>query len=289
MSSRFAQSSSRRIVLSRLLAGLVAGSVPAARRVSAQTSLTEVWTGDCSLEPGVQFLLDWQAGLPVVQITELAAPHEWVAYRHPSLPLALHIPPDWTPVAGWATTFSKSGMPQWKDRQPVLPQLTLFRIISPDNDAAFEYAVGSLAGQPRTPAEASPIAIQSLLGEDPELKEICGSLDSNPIGPSWFGAYLNEKSLFASRVFAVGAPDVLNPATIVTYTSLFGPEKDFEDLAHAVFARMIVQFMGAANGNGNSDSGDGGDGDNGGDGGNGGDDGGNGGDGGDDGGDNGGG
>ena len=248
------------------LAGAFAGAGFGARavRARAQTPPTLIGEGDCTVEPGVQLLVDFNLGRPVsLTLTDLQAPTNWQPYRHPTLPLLLFIPPDWTGVAGWADSYSASGRPNWTDQRPDVPQLNLARVISAEGDAAFEYVVGNILGQPMTPEQVAPVAKQSLLGEDPDIRSICTFLDTNPLNPAFFQADRFEQSIHITAGNAVGLPSLFAPATTVSFQNFFGPRTDFEELMRDVFLRFVVQFMGGG-GDGGDDGGD--DGDDGGDG-----------------------
>jgi hypothetical protein len=156
-----------------------------------------------------------------------------------------------------------------------VPQLNLARVVSPDEDTAFEYIVGNILGNPLTPEQVALVGKQSLLGEKPKVRSICTFLDTNPLNPAFFQADRFEQSIHITAGTAVGLPSAFSPATTVSFMNYFGPRADFEKLMREVFLRLVVQFMGGG-GDGGDDSGDGGDGD----GGDGGDDGGDGGDGG---------
>ena len=157
-----------------------------------------------------------------------------------------------------------------------VPWLTLNRVISPEGDAAFEYAVGNIQGQPLHPLQVADIAKQSVLGEVPELSEICLiDATADPLAPSWFTADYWEDSVLITAGTALGLPDFYLPATTVTFQKILAPRRDLEELMYDVFLRILFQFLGGGgsdvdDGGGGDDDGDNGgdnDGDDGGDGG----------------------
>lgn len=223
----------------------VAGTALTRRTAWAeQVAPTPVVTGDCSVEPGVQLLIDWRLGKPVMTIEQLLPPLDWVPYTHPTLPLIFRYPPDWTPQALWADTFTPTGAPIWRDQPPMLPQLSLARIVSPTEDAAFEFAVGNIQGPPLTPGQAAVVAKQGILGERPRLTSICTYEDLNPLMPSWFHTDYAGKAILVSSGVAIAQPSIFLPATTVTYQNLLGPQEQFEDLMRTIFLPILVQFLG---------------------------------------------
>jgi len=228
-------------------------------RVLAQTSPTLTGTGDCRDEPGVQLLIDFSQGLPVgVTISELTPPPGWNLFPHPTLPTSLFIPPSWIGVAAWADSYSRSGRPNWTDVRPQVPQLNLLRVMSPDEEIAFEYIVGSILGQPLSPEQVAQVGKQSLLGEDPEVESVCTYVDMNPLSPSFLEADRFKRSVHITSGFAVGLESSFMPATTVTIQNFFGPRRDFEEIAREIFLRFVVQFMGGGGSEGGGGDGGGG-------------------------------
>jgi hypothetical protein len=247
----------RRAVLQGSLGLAALGIAKTRSHIRAQGLLDGEFTGDCSREPGVQLILDWQAGFPVLSITDLVAPRSWETYTHPALPLALRIPPNWTAIAGYATSFSQSGRPEWTEDRPAVPQLVLLRLVTEDESAAFEYAVGNVPVANLDPEEFIPSAQQSLLGEDPELRNVCTYRDEEVLSQTAFSVDRWQGNVVVASVSTFGVANSLSPTTTVTVTNLFGPRRDFEELAREVFVRLLVQFMGNASGTGSGGGGGG--------------------------------
>jgi len=231
---------------SLVFAGAAAMTLPmlGARQTSGQD--TAVIEGDCEDEPSLQMLFDWRDGKPVYESIADSGPQiDWVPFEHPSLPVPSLIPPDWTGVAGWADSFSRDGVPEWQDAPLALPQLTMSRIVAPDGDAAFEYAVGSIQQVLLTTADSATLAKENVLGADPTLRSVCVIDDQyNQLSPGWFTADRHETSLLATFGNALQLPHDIVPATVVTFTSLYGPRKDMEQLMFDVFLRILFQFLG---------------------------------------------
>ncbi len=231
---------------------LIAGGLSATAGLSGaaafaqQPAPTAVVTGDCEDEPGIKMLFDWRAGKPVYSsLTEAMPQIDWEPVQHPSLLLPYLIPPGWTAIPGWCDSLTNDGMPNWVAEPPQVPWLTLSRIVSPDEDAAFEYVVGNIQGQPLSTAQCAAVAQQSVLGPKPELRSIC-SIDNqfDPLAPSWFTADRYDQSVLITAGTALGLPDFYLPATTVTFQNIFAPRKDLEELMYEVFLRILYQFLG---------------------------------------------
>ena len=235
------------------LAGSILAFSGGSSRVSGQDVPTPVATGDCSIEPGVQLLINWRLGLPVLTHEEMLPRLDWKLVSHPSLPLFLQIPPDWEMIAGWADSYTETGMPIFRDAPPQIAHLTLARIISPDATAAFDYVVGNVQGPPLTPPQVAVGAVQTTLGENPRLREICTYDDANPLAPSWFYAFHHLQSILISSGTALGLPDIYLPATTVTFQNLYGPQELFEPLMRGVFIPILTQLIGGGGGSDDTD------------------------------------
>lgn len=237
----FRRASRRAFVLAAAALSIHGPRSPASAQWSAPTP---TYTGECSLEPGVQLLVDWRLGVPVMSMAEQLPGNDWALYTHPTLPLVFYYPPDWTPVALWAEDVDDHGVPVWTDQPPVIPTLSLARIVSPDQDAVFEFAVGNVTGPVLAPHDAALVAKQGLVGEDPDLREICLYEDQNPLAPSWFHADRLDRAIIVSSGVAIGNPQMFIPSTTVTYQNIIGPRRDFEDLVREVFIPILFQFIG---------------------------------------------
>lgn len=226
-----------------LAAPLVATTAWWAQRARGQeTAVTE---GDCEDEPSVALFFAWRNGQQVYDTVADGMPQiDWQPFEHPTLPVPYLIPPDWTGVAAWADSFTRDGMPEWQDAPPQLPQLTLSRIVSPDGDAVFEYAVGSIQ-QLLTTLESASIAKQSVLGEDPRLRKVCVIDDqANALAPGWFSVDRSGSGLLITFGNALQLPHEIAPATVVSFTSMFAPRRRMPDLMYEVYLRIMFQFLG---------------------------------------------
>lgn len=201
-------------------------------------------SGDCSAEPGVQLLLDWSFGKPVIDITELVPPGNWAQYAHPTMPLFFRYPPDWFPVALWADSFTPNGTPNWQEQPPYVAMLTSGRVISPDGYASFEFASGTITGVALVPEQAAIVAKQGLLGESPRLTSLCTHETPPNLGPGWFHADELESSILVSYGWTAVPAVGLTPTTTVTYYTLFGPQPSFESLMRSVFIPILSQLEG---------------------------------------------
>ena len=228
-----------------LTAGAVAAPMLATQFVDGQGSDPEI-EGDCEDESSVQMLVDWREGKVVYPTLGDSTPQpDWVEFDHPTIFVPYLIPPDWTGVALWADSFTRDGEPEWQESQLYLPQLTASRIISPDGDAIFEYAVGSLQQVLLNTQDCASIAKQSIVGADPDLRQVCMIDDQyNALSPNWFTVDRQSSNLLITSGNAMQLPHDIAPATVVSFTSVYGPRSDMDDLMYDVFLRILFQFLG---------------------------------------------
>jgi hypothetical protein len=215
---------------------------------SNQVVPTPIVSGDCSDEPGVQLLVEWRLGLPVMTLEELLPPRSWVRYVHPTTPVTFLYPPKWQEQPLWADSFSQDGVPLWTDKPIAMPQLTSERLISPDGDALFEFAGGTIAAAVLAPGEAATVAEMGVVGEDARLRSICSYEDANPLLPGWFHAARVEDSVLVTYGWPIANATSLWPNTIVYYYSMFGPRDSFEDLMRTVYIPILFQLTGIGGG-----------------------------------------
>jgi hypothetical protein len=149
----------------RSLLGAAAVALPLylVNRVHGQES--PLIEGDCSEEAAVAMFLDWRFGRSVYPSVAESGPQiDWIPWTHPSLSVPFLIPPGWTGVAAWADSFTREGEPIWQETPMALPQLTLSRIVSPEGDALFDYAVGSIQQVLLSTQESADLARANVVG-----------------------------------------------------------------------------------------------------------------------------
>lgn len=215
-----------------------------------QAAPTAVIEGVCEDEPAIEMLFDWRAGKSVYRSVAEAGPQsDWTPFNHPSSLGPFLIPPGWTGIAAWTDSFTQDGVPEWQDTPMNLPQLTLSRIVSPDGDAAFEYSVGSIQQVLLSTQQSAQIAKQSVLGATPTLQSVCMIDDQhNQLGPGWFMADKHQTDLLITFGNATQLPSNFSPTTVVSFTNLYGPREDMEQLMYDVFLRILFQFLGGGSG-----------------------------------------
>jgi hypothetical protein len=244
----------------RSLLGAAAVALPIFLAHMARRQEAPVTEGDCEEEPAVAMLFAWRNGESVYPSVADGMPQtDWQRFQHPSLPVPYLIPPGWTGMGIWTDTFTRAGEPIWQDTPLTLPQLTGTRLVSPDGDALFEYAVGSIQQVILTNRDSISIAQQSVLGEDPNLRSVCVIDDQfNALAPGWFTVDRHESDLLITFGNTQALPHDIAPATVVSFTSMYGPRQDMEDLMYDVYLRILFQFLGG--GSDDTDGDDGGDG-----------------------------
>ncbi len=221
-----------------------------AHRASGRQASDPVVEGDCEDEPAVRMLFNWRAGLPVYQSVAESGPQlDWQPFNHPDFLGPFLIPPGWTGSAAWAASFTRDGVPEWRDEPMSLPQLTLSRVTSPDRDASFEYAIGSIQNALLTTQQSATVAKQSVLGANPRLRSVCSVDDQgNALAPGWFSADRHRSSLLITFGTALPLPSEVLPGTVVSFNSMFGRRREMEDLMYDVFLRILFQFLGGGSG-----------------------------------------
>jgi hypothetical protein len=241
-----------RVLTRRALLGAAsfAGTAAWAHRASGRQSADPVVEGDCEVEPAVKMLFDWRSGLPVYQSVAESGPQlDWQPFNHPSFLGPFLIPPGWTGSAAWADSFTRDGVPEWRDVPMSLPQLTLSRVTAPDGDASFEYAIGSIQNALITTRQTATIAKQSVLDANPRLRPVCSIDDQgNALAPGWFSADRHRSSLLITFGTALTLPSEILPATVISFNSLFGRRRQMEELMYDVFLRILFQFLGGGSG-----------------------------------------
>jgi hypothetical protein len=240
----------RRTLIGAGALALAAATTASLGRSSAgdQAVPTPVISGDCADEPGVQLLVEWRLGLPVMTLEELLPPRSWVRYLHPTMPVTFLYPPDWREQPLWADRFSREGVPLWTDQPMAMPQLTSERLISPDGDALFEFAGGTIVGAALAPGEAATIAELGVVGEEARLRSICSYEDANPLVPGWFHAARVEDAVLVTYGWPIANATALWPNTVVYYYSMLGPRDRFDDLMRTVYIPILFQLTGIGGG-----------------------------------------
>ena len=209
----------------------------------AQIPSGAIYSGDCRVEPGVELLVGFNLGQPVVSIAELLPPFDWRRYVNIELGLTFLYPPDWSAVTLWAEQFSPGGAPLWSSQPVFLPTLTTNRVIAPDGTASVEAAVGTISGALLSPLQAARIADLGVIGETTRQTPICSYEDPNPLAPAWFRASYIDGYVLISEGFALPNPSAFTPSTIVTYYAMTGRRDAFEALTREVFLRILFQFL----------------------------------------------
>lgn len=230
----------------RSLLGAAAVALPLYLAQRAQGQEPPLIEGDCAEESAVAMFLDWRSGRSVYPSVAASGPQiDWEPFPHPSLPVPYLIPPGWEGIAAWADSFTREGEPVWQDSPLALPQLTLARLVSPEGDAVFEYAVGSIQQVLLTTRESARIGKMSTLGADPNLEQVCLIDDQhNALAPGWFSVDRHKRDLLITFGNATVLPHDIAPATVVSFTSMYGPRRDMEDLMYEAFLRILFQFLG---------------------------------------------
>ena len=232
-------------------AGATGAAMLLSRFGRAQVSDSAVYEGDCESEPAVEMLFDWRAGKQVYPtLGEMAPPPGWQLFNHPSLLPPFLIPPGWNAYAFWADSYDRDGVPEWQDKLLYLPQLTLNRVVSPDEDAVFEYAVGTVQPDLLTTMQSADLARRGLLGADVRYRQVCVIDDQlNALAPGWFTVDRQRTNLLLTFGNALQMPSLYLPGTVVSYNTMYGPRRHMKELMYDYFLRFMFQFLGGGGSN----------------------------------------
>jgi len=220
---------------------LTVGGTTAARALAQQPGLE--LEGDCNDEPGVALLLDWQKEVLRMREDEILAPVGWQLFASPNTSLVLLIPPDWTAQFGWATQFTSKGAPILDTTPDPNAALQVARLLNRESTIAFDYASGILQGVALKPLEAAQIAIQAILGEDPDLDPICTSTLDDGFMQSWITAHRFKDSILVTSGQVIADATGFSPYTSITYQAFYGPRESFEQVVREIFIRFLYQQL----------------------------------------------
>lgn len=237
---------SRRVLLGGALAvGAVgAAALVSAPRAEAQVSDLTLVQGDCSGEPGVQLYVGFSLGYPVVSLSELAVPANWVPNPTARAGIAFRQPPDWWGGTLYAYEFSPRGMPNWTTQWQIMqPYLYSARAQAPGGVAGYEKVDGTgyvLLG----PLDVANIAEMGVVGEQARRQTLCTYLFTTGNGPGWMQTTLvDDDTLLLTVGVATAYPNQTVPSTVVVWEAMWGPRDQFETLMRAVFFPIMAQFF----------------------------------------------
>ncbi|MEA2527447.1 MAG: hypothetical protein QOF73_4674 [Thermomicrobiales bacterium] len=232
---------SRRGALAGALGG--AGVALLGRAVAGQVTSPGITRGDCSKLPGLQLLFDWYARREILRHDELVPPLGWRLYSLSGMPVVFLYPSDWTPFAMWATGLTRSGAIAWQNTPSPSAYLVGARIVSPKQDALYEYVSGTLSGAALTLPQAETAAEQGVLGDGQTTDPICVYEDTTSFMHTWTraGWYRDLAVVIGGNLYSdAGA---YSPTTVISYQSFIGPESQFTELMRTVYIPIMFQFM----------------------------------------------
>lgn len=232
-----------------LLAGapmLAAAGLAQLKRASsaAQTSTS----GDCSLEPALQYLYDFATtnfmALPVVT---LEPDIDWVIAQSPELSF-LMIPPGWTVFNGFANTFDRDGVPQWTENPLPWPFWSTTEIVSPDGSAAYIFIRGALDNVQLLPEDGVELMRHLVMLPDVRPDNICTVGQTDMLGDIHRGFWLSgdrygeellltRGSILVSEVAGMN----LGPGSAFFLDAFVSPTNESADLMLNVFLKLLWQ------------------------------------------------
>lgn len=219
-------------------------------RVSAQMQMS----GDCTLEPAVQYLRDYATmnlqALPADKMGMTFEPGvDWEIAQSAELGI-LMIPPGWTLVNVWANSVDSDGMPEWQQNQPQFPFWAATIIISPDESAMFMYVYGGVDDVALSPADGADLARQLVMGTEDQPNNICQIEQVNPPSTQQSAAFLTgeryESNLMVSKgdllISSVSGMN-LEYGTTFMIDAFVAPASEAEDLVLNVYLKILYQLI----------------------------------------------
>lgn len=235
----------RRTLALGALGAIAFGGSIGARRALGQTTKPNI-DGDCSRDEGVDLLINWQKVLLGMTREQVNAPLGWQLFTSENTTLVLLVPSDWQAQFGYATEFTQSGAPIYDTRPNSNAALRITRLLNAESTIAYESGIGLLQGVALTsPLQAAPIAIQSLLGENPDIKQICTIETLDPLSPSWVSAHYFKESIIVTSGIVLSDSSTSFPFTSFTHQCFYAPKETFAEAVMEYFIRFLYQQLSA--------------------------------------------
>jgi hypothetical protein len=188
-------------------------------------------------------MIDWLAGKPVMTHDELVPPSTWKLFRQTGAPVTFLHPGDWTARAMWATGLTAAGAVDWQETLSPAAYLSGVRVVSPDEQATYEYVTGVLIGEALTLDEAASAAEQGVLGDRKVTEPICVYRDTSSFNQVWTRAGRLEDQVVVTGGNLYSETGGYSAYSTLGYQSFIGPEEQFTELMRKVFIPIVFQFM----------------------------------------------
>lgn len=210
-------------------------------------------TGDCSVEPALQYVYDFSTSnfmaLPLQRMGSLDPGPDWVIARSPELGVLL-VPPDWIVVNGWANSFDRDGIPEWSGTQPQYPFWATTLVASPDETVAYMYVTGSVDQVELTPADGAQIARNVMMGVERRNRSLCLAEQVDPQYDMQLGHWISGDRYGSDLLFTRGSTIIssvsganLGPGTTFLFDGFVVPRAEAEDLVLDVYLKILYQLL----------------------------------------------
>lgn len=238
---------------------LAAGLWTQRPKVSAQVQVT----GDCSIEPAVQYVRDYASqnlmALPAEKMGATLDPAvDWVMAQSGELGVLL-IPPGWTLVNAWANTTDSDGMPEWQTTQLQFPFWATTLIVSPDESAMFMHVYGAYDNVELSAADGAELARQLVMGRDQRPDGICQVEQIDPPAmlqsSKWLTGDRYGSSLMVSKgelLISSVSGMTLGYGTTFIFDAFVAPATEAEDLVLNVYLKLLFQLAPKGGGGGDT-------------------------------------
>ena len=243
-------------ILSRrsFIAGLplvAGGAIAHKQRASgaAQISLA----GDCSVEPALQYLLDFNTlnftALPVWGSGTLEPDFDWVPVQTPEIGI-LMIPPNWSVVHQFAHEFDRDGVPIWTESQLPYPFWTTTMFVSPDDLVAYIFVRGAIDNVQLLPADGADLMRHIVMDPVVRPENLCMAEHTDLSGEigtgNWVSGDRYDHELLLSRgtvlVSPVAGPS-LGPGTTFFFEAFVAPTEIAAELTLDVYLKILYQQL----------------------------------------------
>lgn len=214
---------------------------------AAQISLT----GDCSVEPALQYLYDFNTlnftALPIRDTGTLEPNLDWVIAQSPELGVFM-IPPGWSLFNGFANSWDRDGNPQWTADTLPYPFWSTTAIVSADDTAAYIFVRGGIDNVHLTPADGAQLMRDIVMEPVAKPTSLCLAEQTDTLGDTGQGIWIsgdrygNELLLSRGSILASSVAGFsLGPGSTFFFDAFVAPSDEAADLVLDVYLKLLYQ------------------------------------------------
>lgn len=241
---------SRRSILASV--PLLAGGL-VARRIGATHAAQVSIAGDCSVEPALQYLCDFNTlnfmALPARGTGTLEPDLDWVVAQT-SVSGVVMIPPGWSLFNGFANSWDRDGVPQWTASPLPYPYWTTSVLVSPDDTAAYIHATGGIDDVNLLPEDGAQLMRELVMEPLVQPTNLCLAEETGIVGDIGQGFWISgdryEHELLLSRgtiLTSSVAGFNLGPGSTFLFDAFVAPTNEAADLVLDVYLKILYQQL----------------------------------------------